>query len=269
MSSSSVGRGRLLRYTADRSSVTYVLATFAAHLLVLTCASPTVAAICVVPLFLSSVLVAPLNHHHQHLGVFHSRGLNRVYDIVLALLTGIGPYGWVLHHNLGHHQNYLNQPPKLPADESRWTRADGSLMGRIEYSLHLLLLHQVDIVRVGLKHPKVFRSYLLMKLPLYALIALGLYFYGVVFLLAFLVPGFLTLVHTCWATYEHHAGHHADDHFSASVNRENRLLNILNWNLGYHTAHHLRPGVHWSLLPELHASIRSRIPEEQLLSTFW
>jgi fatty acid desaturase len=89
------------------------------------------------------------------------------------------------------------------------------------------------------------------------------------FVLAFVLPGFLTMLHTCWATYEHHAGHHATDHYTASVNREDRLLNILSWNLGYHTAHHLRPGVHWSQLPQLHASIRHRVPEEQLLSTFW
>jgi beta-carotene hydroxylase len=269
MSSSSNGRGRLLRYTADRASVGYVLLVFAVHLVVLAFASPVVAAVCVVPLWFSTIIVAPLNHHHQHLGVFHSRLLNRVYDLVLALLIGIGPYSWVLHHNLGHHQNYLVQPPAGPPDESHWTRPDGSQMGRLEYSFHLLFHHQVDIFRVGKKHPKVFRSFLLMKVPLYALIGLGLYAYGITFVLAFLLPGLLTLLHTCWATYEHHAGHHAADHYSASVNRENRLLNLLSWNLGYHTAHHLRPGVHWSLLPELHASIRDRIPEEQLLSTFW
>jgi beta-carotene hydroxylase len=269
MSSSSTGRGRFLRYTADRASVTYVMGAFALHVLVFAFASPLVAALCIVPLWFASILVAPLNHHHQHLGVFQSRILNRLYDLVLGLVTGIGPYTWVLHHNLGHHQNYLVQPPSTPPDESHWTRPDGTTMGRLEYSLHLFWHHQIDVIRVGKKHPKIFRAYLWMKVPLYAFIAAGLYLNALNFALAFLIPGMLTLLHTCWATHEHHAGHHAADHFSASVNREDKLFNVLSWNLGYHTAHHLRPGVHWSLLPELHASIRDKIPEEQLLPTFW
>ncbi len=269
MSQTFLGRGALLRYTADRASVLYVLSMLALHVTLLLTATPAVAAASVLPLFLLSIGIAPLNHHHQHLGVFHSRVLNRAYDIALALQTGVGPYTWVLHHNLGHHLNYLNQPPNAPPDESHWTRADGKTMGRIEYSLHLFLHHQADVYRIGRKHPKGVRSYLLMKLPLDALIGAGLYLNAVGFLLVFILPGLLTLLHTCWATYEHHADHHASDHFSASVNREDKLFNVLSWNLGYHTAHHLRPGLHWSLLPELHGKIRERIPVEQRLESFW
>lgn len=268
-SSSLTGRGTVLRYRADRASVAYVLTAFALHAGVFFLATPGVAAACIVPLLLVSVLVAPLNHHHQHLGVFHSRALNRVYDLVLGLQTGIGPYTWVLHHNLGHHLNYLHQPPHATPDESHWTRKDGATMGRLEYSVHLFFHHQVDVFRVGKKHPKVFRTYLLMKVPLYALMGVGLYLNATNFVLAFIVPGMLTLFHTCWATYEHHSGHHTADHVEASVNRESHLFNLLSWNLGYHTAHHMRPGVHWSLLPELHREIRDRIPPKQRLAAFW
>jgi hypothetical protein len=31
----------------------------------------------------------------------------------------------------------------------------------------------------------------------------------------------------------------------------------------------MKPGVHWSELPQLHASIRHRIPKQQLLADFW
>ena len=40
------------------------------------------------------------------------------------------------------------------------------------------------------------------------------------------------------------------------------VLNILTGNLGYHTAHHLRPGLHWSKLPAFHARIADKIPAE-------
>ena len=85
----------------------------------------------------------------------------------------------------------------------------------------------------------------------------------------FLLPALLTLFHTGWATYEHHAGLTPNDHLDASRNRDNRLYNALTGNLGFHTAHHKRPGLHWSLLPVLHEKIRDQIPEEQIIKSFW
>ncbi len=188
---------------------------------------------------------------------------------MLALQSGIGAYGWVLHHNLGHHVNYLNQRPHETPDESRWTRADGTQMGRIEYSIDLLLHHQLDIVRVGLRHPRYLRYFLLMQLPVLGLLGVGFWLRPLETALVFLLPAFLTLFHTIWATYEHHAGCAGSDHLDASRNRDNRAYNWLTGNLGLHTAHHKRPGLHWSLLPELHETIRDQIPEDQILETFW
>jgi len=262
-------RGRLLRYTADWWPVTIVTGSFLAHVAVFWFASPAFALLALLPIFAVSTAVAAFNHHHQHVNAFNSPALNRVYDVLLAVQTGVGPYTWVLHHNLGHHLNYLNQPPCAEPDESHWTRKDGSQMGRIEYTLHTFLHHQVDVYRIGRKHPQVFRRYLLMKIPCYAFIALGLYLNPLNYLLVFLIPSVLALMHTCWATYEHHAGHLASEHVEASVNREHPLFNLVTCNLGLHTAHHMKPGLHWSELPALHAKIRPQIPEPQLLKTFW
>ncbi len=269
MPTSSSPRGRLLRYQADWWPVSVVLSSLFLHVAVYRWASTTVAVLALLPLFALSTVVAAFNHHHQHVNVFHSRVLNRIYDLLLAVQTGVGPYTWVLHHNLGHHQNYLHQPPSATPDESHWTRPDGTRMGRLEYTLHTFLHHQVDVYRIGRKHPDVLRRYLLMKAPCYALIAAGVWLSPLHYLLVFFIPSLLTLLHTCWATYEHHAGHVATEHVEASVNRENALFNLLTCNLGLHTAHHMKPGMHWSELPEMHVAIRSQIPKQQLLARFW
>ena len=70
------------------------------------------------------------------------------------------------------------------------------------------------------------------------------------------------LILTSWATYVHHSGLDADDPFLASRNNINPAYNLFTGNLGYHTAHHHRQGVHWSRLPELHEQIKDKIPAE-------
>jgi len=265
-------KGTILRYTADRRPVATTLVLLALHLAAFFFAPTWLAILLVVPFSIASFFVAPLNHHHQHFNTFHAAWLNRVYELALALQTGMAPFGWVLHHNLGHHRNYLNQRPQDDperVDESRWTRSDGSTMHRVEYTLDLLLRHQLEIYRVGRRHPRQWRAYLLMQIPLWAILGGLLWWNAVNALLVFLLPAFAALVHTCWSTYEHHSGLHAEDHYAASVNRTSRVYNFLTCNLGYHTAHHARPGLHWSLLEPLHEEIEERIPEEMIVPTFF
>jgi fatty acid desaturase len=79
-------------------------------------------------------------------------------------------------------------------------------------------------------------------------------------LMLFLLPMVCSLLFTAWTTYDHHAGLDSDNQFEASFNKLNWLYNLVTGNLGYHTAHHYKPGTHWSKLPELHETIKSKIP---------
>lgn len=269
LSASDEARGTVLKYKADRGPVAYVIGMFVVHLLLWWFATPLVALASTIPLAIASMFVAPINHHHQHLNTFRSAVANRFYDLALALQTGVAPYSWTLHHNLGHHLNYLNQHPHERPDESAWTRRDGTQMGRVEYTIDMLLRHQSDIFRVGQQYPRYRAYWLAMKLPLYGLIGAALWINPLNTLLIFLIPGFMALTHTIWATYEHHAGCPTDDHVLGSFNRENALYNWMTGNLGLHAAHHSRPGLHWSLLPLVHEEIRDRIPESQIATGFW
>lgn len=65
---------------------------------------------------LIKAFICAWNHHHQHSETFTVPILNRMLEIIYAFQTGIVGYGWVLHHNLGHHMHYLDQSQ----DESAW-----------------------------------------------------------------------------------------------------------------------------------------------------
>ena len=47
------------------------------------------------------------------------------------------------------------------------------------------------------------------------------------------------------------------------------VLNALLFNNGYHTVHHLKPGVHWSQTPELHAQHVAKIHPSLLVKSWW
>ncbi len=69
------------------------------------------------------------------------------------------------------------------------------------------------------------------------------------------------LLLTSWVTFDRHADPSIENEFEAFINNLNRFYNITSGNLGYHTAHHHKQGVHWSLLPALHEKIKDEIPD--------
>lgn len=196
------------------------------------------------------------NHHHQHVATFRSTALNRMLKLCYALHTGVTTNLWVLHHVLGHHQNFLDQQK----DESRWKRDSGQSMGVIEYTFSVAATAYPRAYQVGRRYPAHQRQYLIFTALTFALVAGLVAYRPFAGIMLFLLPMICSLLYTTWVTYDHHSGLDTDDHFQASYNNLNTMFNRLTGNLGYHTAHHYRQGVHWSKLPALHARIQHNIP---------
>lgn len=205
------------------------------------------------------------NHHHQHTKTFRPVLPNRILELSYALHTGVTTNLWLLHHVFGHHHNYLDQE----LDQSRWKRKDGSTMGELEYSINIALTAYPRGFEVGKRYPKHLRTHLIYTAVTLALV-IGLVAYQPMqAIMLFVLPMITGLLITAWATYDHHAGLDTDDHFKASFNNMNRAFNVVTGNLGYHTAHHYKQGVHWSELPALHAKIAHKIPDELYRESYW
>lgn len=202
------------------------------------------------------------NHHHQHTAVFGPALLNRALEIMYALQTGVTTHTWLLHHTIGHHNNYLDQEK----DESRWLGDDGAPMGVVKYTLLTGVTAYPRALEVARKYPKL-RRVMLTMLLVTALVLAGLIAWRPVpALFVFVIPMVISLFITTWATHSHHTGNSTDSHFVACNNIVHRGYNILSGNLGYHTAHHYKPGVHWSELPKLHDKIAHKIPDDCYLT---
>ncbi|MGK7946684.1 MAG: fatty acid desaturase [Microcystaceae cyanobacterium] len=247
----------LLRKQIDYYLVTVIVLVFGIDLLVL-CLSDSILIPIIWTLLTLNVkgLICCWNHHHQHCKFFYRPWANRLIELILGLQTGTVGELWVLHHNLGHHVNYLDQSK----DESAWKTSQGKVMSRLEYSFKVASMAYPIGFRVGKNYPKsrqkLIQNILLTLLVLSLLSAIN----WLNTLIVFIIPMFVLLFMTAYATYDHHAGLDEDNPYLATYNVTDRWYNFFTCNLGYHTAHHIQYGRHWSELPEFHEEIKAHIP---------
>jgi fatty acid desaturase len=208
--------------------------------------------------------VCSWNHHHQHTHTFRNPLLNRLLEFFYALHSGVTTNLWVLHHVLGHHENYLDQS----LDESRWKKKNSEEMGEFEYTFNVAASAYYRGYQVGKSHPEKQKKFLIFSAITFSIVFALVFYKPVAGLFLFVLPMVLGLVLTSWATYEHHAGLDTQKSFEASNNNIHPFFNLVTGNLGYHTAHHYKQWVHWSKLPALHEVIKDKIPP-QLIKSAW
>ncbi|MDX2256067.1 MAG: fatty acid desaturase [Pseudanabaenaceae cyanobacterium bins.39] len=201
-------------------------------------------------------LICCWNHHHQHCKFFTVSWANNLIELIMGLHTGVVGEAWSLHHTLGHHINYLDQTK----DESAWKTPSGRLMSRWEYTFKVGIMAYPKAFKVG-KHHQKSRNKLIMNILLTALVLSGLAWIDWArTVIIFLIPMIILLFMTVHETFDHHSGLDEKNAYAATYNITDRWYNFFTCNLGYHTAHHLQCGRHWSELPQFHQSIQSQIP---------
>jgi fatty acid desaturase len=202
-----------------------------------------------------------VQHNHAHLAVFRQKLVNRMFDVILTLNTGYPSAVWQLHHNLGHHRDFLN-PER---DVARTTHpGSGARMSRWVYALRGNSTILRDAIRIGLSGRgsgyRTLLSKLAFELVIQILLTAGLFFVNPwLALWFFVVPNAFTAFLVWWESYPHHLGLPQTNIYDASMTIEARDYNFLTFNIGHHTAHHQKPTLHWSLLPEQTAKIRHLI----------
>ncbi len=250
---------RVVREPIDALPVAAIAAVTVAQLTIFTCIdAPGRVLVAVALLFPFQLNFAGMCHNHHHRRTFHRPLANRLFEIAMFFQLGMLPYGYTLHHNIGHHRHYRDQA----VDSNRWRRADGSVMGPWEFASKLCVAMYPTVWRIGRRHPAVFRKFRRMAAVCAALLGLAFGIDPVNALQVWVLPLPVAHHHHAQATYHQHAGLEHDDPLHASRTVTDRRYNLRTLHLGYHTAHHLRPGLHWSKLPAFHATIAARIPPE-------
>lgn len=252
----------MLRYKADIRSIAFVLTYFvligAAYAVelpvwgwVVMCAT----------LCLLSFFCAVITHNTVHSPVFKKRGLNSLFQVALSLTYGHPVSMYVPGHNLSHHKYTQQTKDRMRTDKMRFR---WNLLNQLFFSFVVGPVIFRDNARFAkamkTKNPKWTRQFHL-ELAAYVAFLVALAVLDPVKLWGFVPLKFIVFVmiphqYAAWGimgiNFVQHDGCDGDHPYDHSRNFTGRLVNWFTFNNGFHGMHHMRPGLHWSLLPEAH-----------------
>jgi beta-carotene hydroxylase len=217
-----------------------------------------------------SITVAVMSHNHNHVSMWKWKPLNLFTNYVISLHFGYPAIAWVPTHNQNHH--------KFNNREGDTGRSPGFFKGN-----HLLSLLTYPFL-TGIRQQrdmKAFFKQLWAKNRTGFWLALSEYvvFLGVMVLLLvinckkalifYFIPQQFGLFYIQTVNYIQHVETETESEWNHSRNFVSPVLNTLLFNNGYHTVHHLKPGVHWSQIPGLHAQHVHKIHPDLLVRSWW
>jgi fatty acid desaturase len=191
-------------------------------------------------------------HNLIHVRIFHAGWLNHLAAMLLGLTVGHSATGLVLTHNMNHHVHV--------GGERDWSRPANAGTGWGGFRLlryAVITPWRMARGRAAADAPKLppaqsrqrsRERWLLYPLMLAALVLQPMTF--VMFTLPIWVVG--ALIFLGINLVQHDACEPSSDS-AHSRDFTGRYINFLFFNGGYHSAHHHRPGLHWSRLPAEHA----------------
>lgn len=218
---------------------------------------------------------AVATHNTVHCPVFKSRGLNRVFQCVLTLTYGHPVSAYVPGHNLSHHKYTQSRRDVMRTTKTRF---------RWHFLNGLFFMQSVgkDIAIADFRY---FKAMFRRNRPWFHQMALEwIVFLGASgallaldwkkFLLYVLVPHQYAAWGIITMNLLQHDGCDENDEINASRNFVGKLVNWWTYNNGFHTIHHIEPGLHWSLLPEEHSRrvkpfIHPNLDQPSLLAYLW
>ena len=246
----------MLRYRADVKTLLFVATYFglvalqwiyaprqlwiAAPLLVLTC--------------WFSFFGAVATHNTVHSPVFRQRWLNRVFQVVLTLTYGHPVSAYVPGHNLSHHKHTQSRRDIMRTTKVRyrWNLLNG-LLFMSHVGKDVLVADMRYFKAMYRRNPPWFRQMALEFAVFFGLCGALVALDWQKFVLYVLIPHQYAAWGIITMNLLQHDGCDEHSEYNHSRNFVGKLVNWWTYNNGYHTIHHMEPGLHWSLLPEEHA----------------
>lgn len=246
----------MLRYRADVKTLIFVTIYFALVAVQWVYAPHNLAL--AIPLMVLtcwfSFFGAVATHNTVHSPVFKARWMNRAFQVVLTLTYGHPVSAYVPGHNLSHHKHTQSYRDVMRTSKARysWHFLNGLLfMSKVGKDIFFADMRYFKAMH-GRNRPW-FRQMILEAVvflgTMGALVALD----WKKFLLYVLIPHQYAAWGIITMNLLQHDGTDENSEWNGSRNFVGKVVNWWTYNNGYHTIHHIEPGLHWSLLPAEHA----------------
>ena len=267
----------MLRYRADLKTLAFIAVYFALVALQWVYA-PRGVAVAVALFVLTcwfSFFGAVATHNTVHSPVFKSRTMNRIFQVVLTFTYGNPVSSFVPGHNLSHHKHTQSRRDVMRTSKTRhaWNLLNGLFF----------ILHVAGPIMSGDR--RYFKAMRERNPPWARQMAMEwLLLHGAYLTLAvldwkkFLLYVFIPHKYAAWGIITmnllQHDGCDERSEFNHSRNFVGKVVNFFAYNNGYHTIHHLEPGLHWSVLPVEHQKriapfIHPNLDQPNLLAYLW
>lgn len=267
----------MLRYRADVKTLLFV-ATYFALVAVQWVAAPRSLWLAVPLLILTcwfSFFGAVATHNTVHCPVFRERWQNRVFQVVLTLTYGHPVSAFVPGHNLSHHKHTQSRRDVMRTTKTRfrWHLLNGVLfMSRVGKDIFIADMRYFKAM--ARRNPAWFRQVLIEAAVFLGATAALLALDWKKFVLYVLIPHQYAAWGIITMNLLQHDGCDEDSDYNHSRNFVGKVVNWWTYNNGYHTIHHMEPGLHWSLLPQEHAKrvapfIHPNLDQPSLLAYLW
>jgi fatty acid desaturase len=244
----------MLRYWADLRSIAFVATYFVLIGVAFAVDLPWWAQIplCGV-LCLLSFFCAVITHNTIHAPVFRSRFLNSLFQIALTLTYGHPVSMFVPGHNLSHHKHTQQAKDRMRTDKLRFR---WNLLNQLFFMFVIgppIFRDNARFAKImAKKNPKWFREFLWQSAFYVAFLLLLLALDWEKFFVLVIIPHQYAAWGIMGINFVQHDGCDGAHPYNHSRNFTGKLVNWFVFNNGYHGMHHMRPGLHWSLLPAAH-----------------
>jgi beta-carotene hydroxylase len=192
-------------------------------------------------------------HNHMHLPAFRGRFWNQIFQVFLMFGSGQPPTGIITAHNERHHRHPDSDQDFVRSQlvNFRWNTVNLLLFPFV--SIFTMIREKPgDLPRWKTRRPHLYRQALLERGVFYTAIILLLVSDWHATLLYLTAPWLLAQVMLVGVNLLQHQDCDAVSEYDHSRNVTGTMINWFLLNNGFHTAHHLRPAMHWSMLPDFH-----------------
>lgn len=228
-----------------------------------------------VPLYtlqlLMAVTVSVMVHNHQHLPMWKQKALNIFTDNWLTAFYGFPIFAWIPTHNSNHHVHVNKEP-----DYTRTYQVTekNNLLTLVTYPTLSGMKQQKAVfnymVELWGQNRRKFWFHMLQVGSMLAIIVVALLIDWRKALWYVIIPQQISLYSVLIFNYVQHIHADEESEYNHSRNITGWWLNFVLLNNGFHTAHHISPGIHWSKLAEKHQEIAHKIdPRLNERSFFW